>query len=335
MVFCLVLLAGSNVFAQGTKSPYSSFGIGESYGSALVHNQGMSGLGLSQPQFWYINNQNPALLVYNSFTVFGLGLVGEQRQISSNTDSETVQGGTLNYLAIAFPIKYGKITTSLGLTPYTNINYKVIYDEPIIGSQETATVVEAGNSGLTQLYWSTGFRVHKDMALGIKASYLFGSVNNVYEAVIQDDEQQVPFITGIQENTYAKGITLGTGFSYSKDSLFNKNYRFSVGATYDVKGNINADLETELYKLSSFNGDTLSSNRIRNQSGKLRLPTALGVGVSFGKDRKWNIGIDYYQQDWSNFRSLNEDESGLDTSWKLTAGGEFTPDYTSCLILKE
>jgi len=330
----LVLLAGNSVFAQGTKSPYSSFGIGESYGSALVHNQGMGGLGLSQPQFWYINNQNPALLVYNSFTVFGLGLVGEQRQISSATDSETVKGGNLNYLAIAFPIKYGKITTSLGLTPYTNINYRVIYDEPIAGSQDTATVAEAGNSGITQLYWSTGFKVHKDIALGIKASYLFGSLNNVYEAVIQDDEQLVPFITGINENTYAKGVTLGTGFSYSKDSLFNKNYRFSVGATYDVKGSINGDLETELYKISSINGDTLSSDIIRNQSGKLKLPTSLGAGVSYGKDRKWSVGIDYYRQNWSDFRSLNEDERGLGTSWKLTAGGEFTPDYISLSYFK-
>jgi long-subunit fatty acid transport protein len=332
--FCLLVEVCNTLFAQGTKSPYSSFGIGESYGSSLVHNQGMGGLGISQPQFWYINNQNPALLAYNSFTVFSLGLVGEQRQISSETDSELSKGGNLSYLAIAFPIKYAKISTSIGLMPYTNVNYKIIYDEQIVGTQDTATVAEAGNSGITQLYWSTGVKVHKDVAIGIKVSYLFGSINNVYEAAIDDNEQPVPFISGISENTYARGLNLGLGFSYSKDSLFNKNYRFSVGTVYDLKGSINGDLETELYKISLFTSDTLQSTQLNSQSGKLKLPASLGIGVSFGRDRKWNVGIDYQQQNWSNFRSLNEDERGLGASRRWTAGGEFTPDYISLSYLK-
>jgi hypothetical protein len=333
--FCLVLLTGNSVLAQGTKSPYTTFGIGESYGTSLVHNQGMGGLGLSRPQFWYINNQNPALLAYNSFTVFSVGMLGEQRELLTATDSEKEQGGNLNYLAIAFPVKYGKVTTSIGLMPYTNVNYKLRYFELIENSQDSAIFVESGNSGLTQLYWSTGFKIHKDIALGVKASYLFGSINNVFEGALKTNQAQVPFISGFTENTYAKGFMLGGGLSYSMDSLFNKNYRFSFGAVYDLKSRVPANLETERYKLSGLTGDSLSVEPVERNPGKLQLPSSFGAGISFGQDRKWTIGVDYYQQDWATFRALNqEDENGLGKSWKWVAGAEITPDYMSLSYLK-
>ncbi len=294
----------------------------------------MGGLGLSQPQFWYINNQNPALLAYNSFTVFSVGMLGEQRQLLTATDSEREQGGNLNYLAIAFPIKYGKITTSIGLMPYTNVNYKLRYFELIENSQDSAIFVESGNSGLTQLYWSTGFKVHKDIALGVKASYLFGSINNVFEGTLKSDQAQVPFISGVNENTYTRGFMLGGGLSYSKDSLFNKNYRFSVGAIYDLQRKLPAEFERTDYKLSGLTGDSLSVDPVDNRSGRLQLPSSFGAGISFGQDRKWTLGVDYYQQDWANFRSLNEDEGGLGKSWKWVAGLEITPDFMSLSYLK-
>lgn len=332
--FCLVLLSGHNVFSQGAKSPFSSFGIGDTYGTSLAHNQGMGGVGLSRPQFWYINNQNPALLPYNTFTVFSAALIGEERQIASTVDSEKVRGGNLSYLAVAFPLKYGKVTTSVGLMPYTNVSYRLAYDELIEGALDTALVVESGNSGISQFYWSTGFKVTSDISLGIKASYVFGSINNVYESTIKNSTQQIPFVSGINENTYSRGFLLGTGFSYSKDSLFKENYRFSIGAVYDFRGNAPADLDAELYKISSQSGDTLQSEILRQQTGFITLPSSIGGGISFGKDRKWTLGIDYFRQNWNTFRSLNEDEAGLRESWYVRAGGEFIPDYVSLNYLK-
>ncbi len=47
--------------------------------TALIHNQGMGGLGVVQPQMWYLNNINPALLVYNTMTVFEVGATGESQ----------------------------------------------------------------------------------------------------------------------------------------------------------------------------------------------------------------------------------------------------------------
>src|SRR5688572_28072615 len=125
-VFASILLSVKS-FGQAP-TPFSTFGIGEPYGTASVNTQGMGGVGVSQPQFWFINNQNPALLVYNGLTSFQAGLITERRTISSQTLSEKVSGGNMNYLITAFPIlparRVGEAmrwTTSLGLMPLTSV----------------------------------------------------------------------------------------------------------------------------------------------------------------------------------------------------------------------
>ncbi len=336
--FSLVLLTVSGVWGQAAKSPYSTFGIGESYGNALANNQGMAGLGLSHPQYWYLNNQNPALLTYNRLTVFQVGLVGEQLDLSDGNNSETVRGGNMNYLAIAFPIKFAKISTSLGLMPYTNVDFRLRYDLQVFDNNnqvvDTTTVTEQGTGGLTQLYWSNGFALHKNLSVGIKATYVFGSVNNVTLNEIDVASQPIPFVPGINENTYSKGFLLGAGISYSKDSLFDGSYRLSFGAVYDFNGKIGAERDVELFRLNGLSSDTIESTLLDRQVGKLELPAGFGGGISFSKERKWAVGIDYYYKDWSTFRSLNVADDDLGETWRWSVGGEYTPDLISLNYLK-
>src|SRR5687768_3056811 len=115
LVICLVSVLQAS--GQSTASPFSTFGIGERYGNALANNQGMAGIGVSHPQFWYANNQNPALLIYNNLTVFNAGILVEQRKIMGDSANETTKGGNLNYLVTAFPVKRNRWTTSFALSP--------------------------------------------------------------------------------------------------------------------------------------------------------------------------------------------------------------------------
>ena len=63
-------LTVTTTFGQASQSPFSSQGIGDLYDLGLAHNRGMGGLGISNPSYWHLNNVNPALLPYNSLTVF-------------------------------------------------------------------------------------------------------------------------------------------------------------------------------------------------------------------------------------------------------------------------
>jgi hypothetical protein len=330
--FSLVLVAGISANGQAAKSPFSTYGVGEHYGFELAHNQGMGGLGFSQPQYWYLNNQNPALLTYNHFTVFQAGMVGEQ--LTDGVNSESTRGGNMNYLAVAFPIKFNKITTSVGLMPYTNVNYKLSYVTQVENSTDTVNWQDTGEGGLTQVYWANGFKLTSDISVGIRASYVFGSVAYTVLSSTQVDDQPIPFVYGSQQKTYSRGFLLSGGVSYSKDSLFNGNYRLSIGAVYELDGRLSSSLTESQFLLNGVSGDTLSIDAENNIRGKLSLPAAVGGGISFGKDRKWALGIDYYVKDWNNFKSLSSNGYQPGKMWRLAVGAEFIPDYASLNYFK-
>src|SRR5262245_38976606 len=107
---------------QAARSPFSSYGLGDTFGTALTNSQGMGGVGVSNPEYWYINNQNPALLVFNRLTTFQAGIIGEQRSQNSDELSERSGSGNLNYLVMSVPVKMTKWSASFGLMPYTRLN---------------------------------------------------------------------------------------------------------------------------------------------------------------------------------------------------------------------
>src|SRR5690606_791597 len=139
-VLCVVVVC--QAAGQAAQTPFSTFGIGEKYGNALIHNQGMGGIGIGTPQVWFTNNQNPALPVYNGLTVFEAGILYESRNIKGEGTDEKTSGGNMNYLVTSFPVKPGKWTTSVGLMPLTNVNYTLEYDDPIVGGTGNARVTE-------------------------------------------------------------------------------------------------------------------------------------------------------------------------------------------------
>jgi len=339
--FSLIFIAFSSAaFGQAARTPFSTFGIGEPYGNALIQSQGMGGIGVSQPQFWSVNNQNPALLVYNYYTGFQTGALIESRTIKSDSISQKGVNGNLNYLVTAFPIKPGKWTTSVGLMPYTNVNYKLVYEEPVIDNNnpndppvDTAGVLERGDGGLTQLYWSNGVRVHKNFSVGLKATYLFGSVNTDYANELAVTNQPVPFIVGIEEQTYVKDFMFSGGLSFSKDSLLKDDYRFSAGLVYSFATALNANKTTVIQRRSS-SGNPVTSDTLIADKGSINIPSSFTLGVSLSKGVRWAGGAEFSVQDWSQFKSINKEDEGLEKSWRISAGGEITPNQLANNYLK-
>lgn len=325
-----VVISAANVWGQAARSPFTTYGIGDRYGNQLIHNQG-NGIGISQPQEWYINNQNPALLIYNRFTVFEVGIVTESLTINGDTTNEKNVGGNLNYIVMAFPIKVNKWTTSAGLMPYTDVNFSFQYPDyvkdPSGAVVDTLITTETGNGGLTQLYWSNGVRLTKDISVGLKAAYIFGPISNVYgNLLITDNPQSTPYIVNIEEKTNYNGFNFGLGFSFSRDSLGKrKDHRFSLGGVYNLSSNLNAKNKSKIFR-TTLSGDTVERYDIENNDGNLHIPGSFIVGVSYGKGLNWNIGTEFSYQDWSSFESISDDDVGLSQAWRAALGGEYTMD---------
>ncbi len=330
-LFLAVIIASANAWGQSASSPISGFGIGEPYGNALTHNQGMGGIGVSQPQYWFANNQNPALLVFNKLTVFEAGIAGEKRNIKGDTISESNFGGTLNYLVTVFPVKVNRWTTSIGLMPYTNVDYGFSFRDDVNERStnvlvDTAAIINTGQGGLSQFYWSNGVRITRDMSVGVKAAYVFGSIDNIYANSV-DTGQPIQYIVTLQEKTTVKDFAFSVGYSFSKDSLFkNQDYRLSFGAVYGFGSNLNGKKVTNFFSQSG-SGDTVVFKNLDTERGHIYVPPSLTLGASISKGQKWTAGTEFTYQDWSSFKSVNSDnERGRGKQFKAAIGGEFTPD---------
>jgi hypothetical protein len=323
-VFTLALAS----FGQVSKSPFSTFGIGDLYGTGLAQNQGMGGLGISNPSSWYINNQNPALLVFNYVTSVQAGLILEKRTINDGTSSLKNTNGNLNYLTMAFPVKPGKWTTSIGLMPYSSVNYKLNSLQSVIGSSSSTVLSqETGSGGINQFYWSNGVRLHKNISVGAKASYLFSSIiTEDINVLNRTDNRTITFYPSIYERNYVKDFAFSGGFSYHKDSLFKKNYRLSVGAVYDFKSTLNTQNTLRVERRSITGVIVDSTTLINNVPSTIVLPQSYGAGISFGRVNRWVVGADVTILDYTQFRGFNGFTPSTTTGIRSAAGFEITPD---------
>ncbi len=309
---------------QVANSPFTQYGVGENYSNATANTQGMAGIGVSQPQTWYINNQNPALLIYNRYTTFQVGLLGESRSIRSATSSERTTGGNMNYIALAFPVVALKWTTSIGLMPYTSLKYNMAGIKSIDGTDKTQSVEEQGSGGLTQLYFSNGFKLNEEFAVGLKSTYLFGKLDKIYKYHPENGGGIIN--STIEEQSIAKDFTFSAGGSYVKDSLWNKDYRLSVGFVYGLGADINTTFIQKESDLTS-NGDTIAHSAVSTRTkGFMSIPSSITAGVSLSKGTKWVLGSEFTYQDWSSYKTSESTSDKLNQSWRVALGGEFTPD---------
>ncbi|MDZ4716618.1 MAG: hypothetical protein SH819_14225 [Cytophagales bacterium] len=327
-LFLGLLFSGSLAYGQAARSPFSSYGLGEQYGTALTQSMGMGGVGFSNPQFMSVNNQNPALLVYNRLTVFQAGLIGEQRTQTSDTLTEKSGNGNLNYLIMSFPVKSGWWTTSLGLMPYSRLNYRLNYFVPVAGTvSDKVDVIEEGTGGVNQFYWSNGVSINKDISVGLKIAYLFSSAENIYSNLLTTTV--VPISAKIIDRTFISDFQFSPALSIHLDSLTSKNHRLNIGIVYDFKTNLDAKFNR---RIERWNPVAMldSATVIHNQPGIVTVPGNLMFGISFSKyPYKWTAAVDGSFSDYSLYRDLEGKNPYKSNNWKVAGGFEITPDRNS------
>lgn len=334
----ILMIVSLSAFGQAAKSPFSTFGIGETFGGALIQNQGMGGIGVAQPQFWSVNNQNPALLINNYFTTFQAGALLEQRTFANDSASQKGINGNMTYLITAFPVMRLKKnpnlmfwTTSVSLLPFSKVNYKLRYEDPIILADTVNNwmqVTETGSGGLSQVSWANGFRITNELSFGVKASYVFGSIITDYANQLRVSDQSVGFVAAIKDRTYIKDFMFQGGLAFTKDSVFSSDIRINAGLTYAFASKLNATSTTVKQRKLSSQNPVSPPDTLVLVAGTVNIPSALTFGFSINKGVDWSIGTEFAMQDWSSFRNLNTEQEPLKKSWRLSLGGEITPDQT-------
>jgi hypothetical protein len=330
----LFLIAGSQVSqAQSLgNSPYSKLGMGEvNTSTGTVRNFGMGNLGVSTPNAFSVNVQNPALLYYNGRVIFEMAVAGQTKNIQNSTTSENTSNASLGYIALALPITKSW-RTAIGIRPYSSVNYNSSSQSTVPGSPEQINVI-TGNNGegtISEAFFSNGVKIYKGLSVGVTGSYIFGGINrNAYSQLQDSIGQANPQRVVLSDQTNISDVIFRGGLSYRH--AFNKKLNATVGAVYGLQSNVNYKRGVVQERRRAFDNYLIDSVSVsKRTSGEEVLPGFYEAGISFDNNNSWVVGIEYSARKWANYRSATSiKDPNLTNSTRIAVGGELTPDAAS------
>lgn len=345
------VFAASFAKAQDINKPYSAIGLGVLDYPAFIQSQSMGTLGIGT----HVDNSysilNPSLSIYDSiFSSFESGFIGEFKNISSDTAAAQGVGANPRYFALGFPIKRGKWSAGFGLKPYSTVNYSLQNVE--FTGESTSVIQRRGSGGITEMFLTQGVRIahfniktKKDtlkhtVAAGAKVSFLFGGIEDDNIASVSLNGVPSRYQISLANNLRFSGLKYQGSISYRAELPGKKSSIPSyllIGATYDLGGNVGT-ISDQIFEKRvggqsrpDYTGDTTErANVVDGVSGNVFIPAAFGIGASYQKPGKLNVGVDLFMQDWSRFRDVNDlADSSLSASFRLAGGVSFVPDLFS------
>ncbi|MDR6193560.1 hypothetical protein [Siphonobacter sp. SORGH_AS_0500] len=329
-VYAMVVISGLcslNAVGQGLgNTPYSTYGIGETYSGAVAAQQMMGGTGVSYANGLFINGLNPALIARNRITTLEVGTLIQTKQLREGNLSQQVVGGTLNYLAMAFPLN-SRWTISANYAPHSYLDYQSQTTGQIPGDIYPYVTEYKGSGGTNRVSLVNGVRVYKNLYAGVSASFLFGNLTREASTrTVKDGTNDYTLL--LTDNDQHRDFLLKGGLAY-RFKLNDKRY-LNVGGTYDLPARLRTTrvrtLGTLIGDVPVVNGtDTLSFN----SQGRITVPGGYKVGVTFENPYKLAVSVDFGMEQWSQFRDFDRSNQNLKDSYHIKAGLEYTPSWNS------
>lgn len=320
-----VLSIGVLSNAQSTStSPYSSFGAGDLLFDNNIEQAGMGGLSVlpTNPYSASANFYNPAANPLLSFTSFEFGVNTHLSQFDDGSNVSKKSTTYISNVSLAFPIGT-KARAGFGFQPFTSVGYDLATisenDEPRFRNDYK------GSGGINSLHFMGSYNLSPELSLGLRVNYLFGELDRNQTITTEGLALQ----TNYSYQAELSGFQFTTGAYYSKKIGTNK--RFDVGATYTLGANVNAKIEdlTTTYVLMDLVPSNLDTIRYQKIYGDMKLPQSLSIGASYRKDLNWMVGAQLDWGDWGGYSLDEDDNSNIDTRFRVSAGGYWIPDFNS------
>ena len=311
----MVLFFSIITYSQNVSSPYSIIGIGDIETSYFNRTSGMANTGIAYRNDKNIILNNPASLsdIQSQLFLVDLAARGKFVNFSGPSIEANRTGKDFSVERLSLGIRISKWWgTSVGLMPYSTSNYTFIGTTTLQGTTITVPVLYDGDGGINRYYFANGFRITKNLSLGVNVSYLAGSLTQ-HDTLVSAD-----LTTGIYNtrNIYLRNWYFDYGLQYHIN--VSKKWGVNIGATYANK----TDLRAQTISLvTDQSRDTLSFKVLSNNF--FTLPTSTGVGIAIIKDKKITFLADYRYQNWTslNIKGLNY---SLVNSSRYSAGFEYS-----------
>ncbi|NMM46879.1 hypothetical protein [Marinigracilibium pacificum] len=328
LAFILVGLPSLN--AQVLNSPYTSYGVGEVMDNSLSHNQSMGGVGIGLPSFVHLNNVNPAWLPFNKLSTFEAAISGERRTIESSLGSTSPINGSVRYLTFGVPLKLNYWNLSVGLSPYSVVNYDFLATGDVPNEEGiNLNRLSDGEGGIGKVFIAQGFQ-YKNVYLGIRFNYFFGATSRTSGQYVGDSDTLISrYVIKIADRRNVSDFNFDFGVGY--DLELDKNTFLNFGAVYTPETKVKTKY-LSTFRRETLTGTTVDADTILDTKGTQILPQQVGFGVGLRKLKAgynhWSVGFDATFDKWSAY-NRNDGQDILRNSSKFAIGGAFTPDATN------
>lgn len=324
LLMLLFLFSVASFAQQGSASPYSYFGVGDVRFKGTHEMSAMGGVSIL-PDSIHINLKNPASYAGIKLTTFTVGSSFSSTKIKSETANEKAQRISLDYLAIALPLK--KFGVAFGLLPYSTTGYK------IKNQYTTGAVVDSLNrysssGGLNMVFAGLGYQFSPSFSIGANIAYDFGKI----------ETQGIKYLTGVQYGSQETNTSELSGFNLDIGVMYNRKITnkldFYSGITYSPESKINSNNEKNIFTVV-YQGDLepLPNDYLETKSSKstIKLPSKLSVGMGFGESKKWLLGTEVTFKESSTFSNRVNDVANTtyENGIKFSLGGFYIPNYSS------
>ena len=329
-ILCFVTLG---ICAQdGSVSPYSYFGVGDTRATGTIENQMMGGIGIFADSI-HVNHKNPAALgklgiqVGEDFgiTTYAAGLSHKMLRFKTFTEQQSATLTNLDYLSLAFTLKKGW-GMGFGVMPYSSVGYSLLStsNDSLITNQYN------GSGGLNRVYLSSGYEFAKNWSVGVTANFNFGTLE--YSRI--QNVEGVQFGTLDQRTSRVNGMDFNYALNYTP--TFKDKYRLIASFRINTQANLSSENSKEVGSFSLVNGQNIEVLDVNLDAQGLRrtdlkIPTTTTFGLGYGEERKWFLGAEYSFQGLSSFSNdfLGVENLEYKNASSFALGGFFVPNHTA------
>lgn len=311
--------------AQNTSiSPYSSYGAGTVLFDNSVEQAGMGGVSVlsTNPYYGNANFYNPAANRDLRFTTFEFVSNTDMSRFKDAHNSSTKSTTYISNISLAFPVG-DKARAGFGFQPYTTVGYEL----SALGVSEGVEFEKQfyGEGGVNSLHFMGSYNINSEFSVGLRANYLFGDLSKKQIVSTQD----LALSTDYSFNSKLNGVQFSLGGNYTK--MLEDRKRLDIGLVYTLGSNINAKIEnmTSTYSVVDLIPGNIDTVQYHSFRGDMKLPQKLSLGASYRKDLNWMIGAQIDWTDWSSFSFENSQNSDLESSIRISAGGFWLPNFNS------
>jgi len=296
IVFIAVLMLALPVMGQsGTNSPYSQYGLGRMADASQSASRGMNGVGVAFREHNQVNTLNPASYSsVDSLTfMFDIGMSLQRTHFKENGKSKNANNADFEYAVGAFRA-WKNVGVAFGILPYTNVGYSYEQTTKMKNYEIPSTTSEPveqtnsydGEGGLHKVFVGVGVQPFKNFSVGVNINYMWGNISNLVTSSYTDS-----YVKSFMKFYYVetKNITFDFGASYTLNA--SKHDQFTVGGTITPGSSLSKD--PWCYVITSNAQDGVIDTTTYTAAGAYNIPISFAAGLSYKRDDKLLIGVDY------------------------------------------